>query len=114
MSTEVLMPQKRNITREVTVAGANVTLTTADRKVLAALTANVTVTLPPVKKAVGGIYSFIITSIAGAETLTIQGQGNDAIRYEATVHSLDLDAAGEWMILYSDGIDWVLIGSKPY
>jgi hypothetical protein len=112
MSTEVLMPQKRNITREVTVAGANVTLTTADRKVVAALTASVIATLPPANKAAGGIYSFVIISIAAAETLTVKGQGNDIIRGASTSQTLVFDAVGDWGVFYSDGLDWVCLADK--
>lgn len=68
---------------------------------------DVTITLPNVRRAMGRIYTILATAIANAGTgaagnIVVTNQGDDS-NFEG---DFTLTAAGDRVVLYSDGFSW--------
>ena len=63
-----------------------------------------TLTLPSVAEAAGRIISIYVT-IADAQTVTVEDKNNDTVGWT----DLDMDADGDYALLYSDGVHWCII-----
>lgn len=91
----------------VTKTGAYTALVT-DHIILADTSGGAfTITLPKVADAAGLILVFIRTG-AGANALTIDGDGAETINGAAT--NADMDAQYDMLTLYCDGTEWFIIG----
>lgn len=86
---------------------ASTTLTPKDQVVVASITGNIIVTLPPVAEAKGKFYSIILRART-AGTLTVADAGDS----EGWTNTTDQDAVGDRRIWYSDGLVWWDMGSK--
>jgi len=65
----------------------------------------ITITLPPVAEVKGRFYSIVAKSITGVFYITIEDNNDDSERWEGDI---ELDAAGEGQLFYSDGMKWML------
>jgi hypothetical protein len=96
-----------NCDNVITKSGAY-TAKTTDHIILANTSGGaVTITLPAVADAAGLILIFIRTG-AGANALTIDGDGAETINGAA--NNADMDAQYDMLTLYCDGTEWFIIG----
>lgn len=86
---------------------ASTVLTPKDQVVVASITGNITVTLPPVASARGKFYSIILRA-RSAGTLTVADSGDS----EGWTNTTDQDAVGDCRLWYSDGLKWWDMASK--
>jgi len=114
--TIVIPNRYSEITQEV---GINDTyaMKLGDRVVNATLAAAKTVTLPPVRDAAGHIYTIFGVTVAAPNLLTISRNDSDLVTKNilkgiARDNTYDLDANGEYAVLYSDGSHWHLIAEN--
>jgi len=63
-----------------------------------------TLTLPPVSKAKGKLYSIRQVLVTGSGITTLEDLGDDA-----AFTSLSLDETADHVLLYSDGYQWIAV-----
>lgn len=113
--TELLIPIDRSeITKEVSMTDT-LTLAAVNRVCNVSISADKTLTLPPVKAAAGHIFTIFGTSVTG-HTLTIQRNSDDELPYNLlrsnAGNSIEIDADDEYVVLYSDGYYWHAIAEN--
>lgn len=67
----------------------------------------ITITLPSVAEAKGRIYSILARDADGTNDITITDNGSDS---ECWTSDIVLDADCERLLIYSDGLAWVVLG----
>ena len=86
------------------VVTAAVSLTAKDTNVILDSTGTFTVTLPPVAEARGRFYA-ISAPVTAPGTITVANIANESV----TPVSMALTAAGDRVLLYSDGSEWYIV-----
>lgn len=64
---------------------------------------NITITLPPVSECTGRWYSIMVRGVSGG-TVVVQNQDDS----EAWVGDVTLDSTGDRLLLFSDGLSWLV------
>lgn len=106
-----LLAQTRSEQQPKWVANADYTMTILDRLVqVKATTANVNVTLPPVKEAAFLIFVIKLIEV-NAGTYDLDVLVGDGAKGKTTVEALDPDAADDTIVLMSDGEEWHVLKS---
>lgn len=90
------------------ISDANLTMVVGDFSVNVTLTAanNSAITLPPVVEATGGMYILTLDAV-GTGMATISDKGNDA-----GFSDIYLSNAGDNVMLYSDGLKWLVMSNN--
>jgi hypothetical protein len=87
---------------------ADATLTVRDLVVRPSASAPMTITLPSVSEAAGLFISIVARAADLVNTITIQDQDDS----EAWGGDYVMQAAGDYMLLYSDGFSWIPIAQS--
>lgn len=64
---------------------------------------NITITLPPVSECTGRWYSIMVRGVSGG-TVVVENRDDS----EAWVGDITLDSTGDRLLLFSDGLSWLV------
>lgn len=111
MSLERALGEDQGVFQKRVDVTEDTELSITDRTVVVgALSANITLTLPPVGEAIGKVFS-VHTPTAGTDTqaVTLEDHYNDSVDWNG---DFTLDADDDRILLYSDGRAWHVLNNQ--